>query len=135
GCRIYGTRVCAPGGGSTVCEGQIPDIRAEVCNGKDDDCDGAVDNLTGTCGIEAGACHAGARGCGTDGHEICDGATTPGDELCNGVDDDCDGKIDEGFDLGVPCAVGVGACRRTGMRVCAPGGVGTVCGAQPGAPA
>ncbi len=43
---------------------------AEVCNGRDDDCDGEVD--------EGGVC------------------CTPSDEVCNGRDDDCDGEVDEG---------------------------------------
>ncbi len=41
----------------------------EVCNGVDDDCDGAID--------EGGVC------------------CTPTAEVCNGKDDDCDGAIDE----------------------------------------
>jgi len=55
-------------------------------------------------------------------------------EICNGRDDDCDGQTDEGFVLGGPCSAGVGACRRDGAVVCAPGGAGTTCGAVPGAP-
>ncbi|MBI2393620.1 MAG: VCBS repeat domain-containing M23 family metallopeptidase [Deltaproteobacteria bacterium] len=54
----------APPGASCACAPS-----AEVCNGVDDDCDGAVD--------EGGVC------------------CTPGAEVCNGKDDDCDGKVDE----------------------------------------
>jgi len=49
-------------------------------------------------------------------------ACTPGTEVCNGVDDDCDGTIDEGFDLGGACTVGVGGCRREGTLVCGEAG-------------
>ncbi|MEZ4436419.1 MAG: hypothetical protein R3F65_28805 [bacterium] len=38
----------------------------------------------------------------------------PGVEVCSGVDDDCDGSVDEGFGVGEGCAVGVGACRVEG---------------------
>ncbi|PYS94221.1 MAG: hypothetical protein DMF50_12760, partial [Acidobacteria bacterium] len=55
-------------------------------------------------------------------------------EICDGKDNDCDGATDEGFVLGGPCSAGVGACRRDGAIVCAPGGAGTTCGAVPGTP-
>ena len=42
---------------------------------------------------ELGMC-AGKRVCGEDGLTDCD-AATPADETCNGVDDDCDGEVDE----------------------------------------
>ncbi len=50
-------------------------------------------------------------------------------ELCNGLDDDCDGKIDEDFpDKGAACDNGaLGVCKRPGTRVCAANGDGTVC--------
>ncbi len=73
----------------------------ELCNGVDDNCDGLID--------EDAAGHEGALcppedgdGDGWDGDEDCDdtdAAVFPGaEELCNGIDDDCDGSVDEGFD-------------------------------------
>ncbi len=64
-----------------------------------------------------------------------DAACVPGVEACNGLDDDCDGVVDEDFPaLGAACEDGVGACRAEGHRVCAPDGVGTVCDVQAGLP-
>ncbi len=39
-----------------------------------------------------------------------------------------------GLTLGTSCTVGVGACRRTGAYICAPGGTGTVCSVAAGSP-
>ncbi len=87
---------------------------AELCNGVDDDCDGAVDEDDAT---DASAWYADADGDGygdaasatsacsqPSGHvaddsdcDDGDGAVNPAaSELCNGVDDDCDGTVDEG---------------------------------------
>ncbi|MGB0592014.1 MAG: glycine rich domain-containing protein [Myxococcota bacterium] len=54
--------------------------------------------LTTTCTTSNGfgTCE-GMRSCGPDGLTECD-AATPAEDLCNGVDDDCDGDLDD-----VPC--------------------------------
>lgn len=53
-------------------------------------------------------------------------------ESCNGLDDDCDGEIDDGFpSLGQACDNGqLGACRRSGALVCG-GPNEIVCNAPP----
>lgn len=93
--RCLGARGCAPGG-LTECD--APEAVVEVCNGVDDDCDGDVDNGLGgdPCEVESGAGTCPGTEVCSQGQLICQGSP-PIDEICNGVDDDCDGSLDEGF--------------------------------------
>ena len=75
----------------------------ELCNELDDDCDGRVDEVFpvgSECFAGEGECStAGLFRCGQTGELICDANVIEGgDEVCNGLDDDCDGSIDEAFD-------------------------------------
>ena len=74
---------------------------AEICNGQDDNCDGDIDESFGlgdVCTTGVGACAVvGAYQCDSEGGVVCSAvALSPGTEICNGIDDDCDGEIDEG---------------------------------------
>ncbi len=81
----------------------------EQCDGRDNDCDGTPDEdlrracYSGPMGTEGvGACHAGFAMCvGAAGYSMtCGGEVVPAmQDICNGIDDDCDGTVDEGFDL------------------------------------
>jgi hypothetical protein len=132
-----------PPDGSAACEGDPS--TPEECNGKDDDCDGVIDDGFPNVGV---VCTVGEGACESPGKTVCDpnggpGATTcvgdPGSthpELCgNGADDDCDGLLDEGFaDHGMPCTVGVGACARSGKLRCSDDMVTLVCDNPPAPP-
>ena len=75
------------------CDGAF--ISNESCNGIDDDCDGSIDELgTVTCGM--GACERTVSAC--EGGVLATCLPAPpaaASDDCNGVDDDCDGAIDE----------------------------------------
>ena len=93
-------------------------IDAEICDGKDNDCDGYTDEDI----LAVETCN------GRD--DDCDGVTdTDIDavELCNGFDDDCDGLIDEGFSIGGACDGPDPDLCLDGTTTCAPDGSGVVC--------
>ena len=81
----------------------------ETCDARDEDCDGAVDELP-IAGLgdpcippefaafgDRGECAAGADGC-IFGTPACIGYVGPTGESCDGLDNDCDDVIDNGFD-------------------------------------
>ena len=107
----------------------------EVCNGLDDDCDGETDEsddgevlirpcydaLPSTEGV--GECRGGVQAC--DGGEFgrCVDQVLPTDEICNGLDDDCDGMVDETGSAGLwypdDDDDGFGAADSTPVEACA----------------
>lgn len=52
-------------------------------------------------------------------------------ELCDGIDNDCDTELDNGFNVGESCSVGLGACEGFGELECRFDGTGTFCDALP----
>jgi hypothetical protein len=77
----------------------------EICNDLDVDCDGTVDNgcdddKDGFCdenfGIQGNpaVCASGGGDCNDSNNKVAPSAS----EICDGVDNDCDGQIDEGCD-------------------------------------
>ena len=49
-------------------------------------------------------------------------------EVCDGLDNNCDGQVDESFDLGRACTADVDACHQVaGTQVCRSDGMGTEC--------
>jgi YD repeat-containing protein len=109
----------------------------EICNGIDDDCDGAVDDdyapVETVCGV--GACAAPGVATCENGEVVnsCTPGTPAGDDTnCDGIDDDCNGSADDGY-VGAPTQCGVGACQAQGAMSCIGGTV--VDGCAPGQPA
>jgi hypothetical protein len=156
---VGGQVVCATGGLAACCTAVFVEGIAcpgqmgidEICDGKDNDCDGDIDedfptkgdpcDPPGVCGIGQLVCSSNGSGvcCSTD--PTCTGV--PRNEVCNataanpvGLDDDCDGKNDaqEGIyvyrdpdfpdrdmNLGDPCW-GKGICNIKGIVECCPPG-------------
>ena len=120
-CSATGERVCNAERTGTECGAQPGQPRDEQCgSGADEDCDGETDegfDVGDPCTLGEGECAAdGVRVCTADRTgTVCDAAPSePGQELCGtGADENCNGEIDEGFDVGV----------------CTPDGAGTFCDA------
>ena len=126
-----GTTHCDSAAGMIVCEPTVePGQMLESCNGLDDDCDGSVDE--GDPGGGA-ACDAAALGECENGTEHCVNgavkcvAATPQPETCDGLDNNCEGNVDEGNPGGgTQCSTGLLGLCSSGITDCA-GANGVVC--------
>jgi hypothetical protein len=79
----------------------------EACDLADNDCDGLVDEELGTYSCGQGVCAHPVKVCEDGAPGGCEPLLGSQDEICDGLDNDCDGDIDEG--LGTQTC-GVGAC-------------------------
>ena len=154
-CEGYG--LCGPGvvqcrasDGIAICStmqgGDDDEAEEETCDGLDNDCDGTADEGLFSPDLSScpsqGVCDSGKEAlkviCDA-GAWICDPSDVPGytgqtDALCDGLDNDCDGVVDEEFqltdfdgskkELESPC--GTGPCGG-GIVVCSEDGTGAIC--------
>ena len=130
-CMASGVFECDLDGTGVRCSAMPGNGGAETCNGQNDDCDGATDEGFGLgtmCdGGDADVCDEGMIVCAAaGGGTVCSDMTGNSAETCNGLNDDCDGATDEGFNLGMMCDGGDSDSCIEGVLVCAAGG-GTEC--------
>ncbi len=114
--------VCSPGvnqclAGAVTCVRTVAPS-AETCDGLDNNCMGGVDEGNpgggGACATgQQGVCAAGTRAC-QSGALNCVRTTGPTTEICDGLDNNCMGGVDEGFNVAA-------ACTSTNQGVCRPG--------------
>lgn len=138
---IFGCNIFTPNdnkkGDEPVCT-----ATKEICNGKDDDCDGYIDKSLGPSSemlplmkecysgkpdelkhTSNSLCKAGKQLCILGVWLRCEGEQLPKKEMCNGKDDDCNGLIDEYSSDWPLCPVGQ-ECKN---GICVIGSEGTRC--------
>ena len=133
-CQANGTVVC--NGAMDQCNAVAGSPQSELCNGLDDNCDGATDELNPEGG---GSCATGLDGVCGPGTEMCMGGSIAcvqdvgaSVESCNGLDDDCDGATDEGNpEGGGSCSSGNEGVCEAGVELCQNGVIGCAQSDQP----
>lgn len=124
------------GGVDVASDGSLPASPCvpalEACDGDDNDCDGQVDEGFSLDGVETapgaactapGNCGSGLVECDGDSSLRCSAGPGGSDdrsvaERCDDEDNDCDGLVDEDYDVGASCR-GVGQCDVEGRIECA----------------
>jgi hypothetical protein len=107
GICIPGYQICIKGDWSKCLDTKDPS--EEVCNGKDDNCNGIIDDVGDGSSVAA-------TGCG------CYGGAYPSAEECDGIDNDCNGLPDDGKRCCTPgsvrkCGSDKGFCK-SGVQAC-----------------
>jgi len=95
----FGSETCDDAGNWVGCSSIEPTV--ELCNGLDDDCDGILDgseSLSQQCGTtDVGECEYGSETCDDAGSWVGCTSIEPTPEIEDGLDNDCDGNVDEDF--------------------------------------
>ena len=96
---LMGTWTCTANMQSVECVNESATDIAEVCDGNDNDCNGEIDELADlgetTCGV--GACLHTISNCKDGAAQECNPMEGEMPEEADGIDNDCDGLVDEDF--------------------------------------
>ena len=137
--KNYEDKVCSFG--KTSCNQETQEIicedigypEIEICDGIDNNCNGEIDeglraenyNYQNPCReTELGVCRSSEALCNM-GNWICIPPSNYGQEICDGLDNDCDGEVDEDIEQrfvydGEPQTLNIGECR-AGLTYCEDG--------------
>jgi uncharacterized repeat protein (TIGR01451 family) len=101
---------------------------AEICDNKDNDCNGVVDNgnpganVACNTGLQ-GVCTAGTTAC-VAGAIVCNQNVLPSAEICDNLDNDCNGAVNNGNPGGnVACNTGLLGVCSAGTTACVAGAI------------
>lgn len=119
----YGTTTCTSGVWGS-CSGNIDPVN-EVCDTKDNDCDGVTDegcncvnNQSRSCGSDVGECVSGTQTCFSGDWGACEGEITPSTEVCDSLDNNCNNLTDEALSVACNTAADCGTNGYTGSNYC-----------------
>ena len=134
-CRADGVVRCESGEWLEDCTPEPGLNGPDLCDGLDSDCDGEIDE---DFSVEETSCGLGS--CASSGLTSCDQGVARdscrpeppigADDSCDGVDQDCDGAIDEAF-LTRLVSCGAGVCQAEGVVLCRDGAEQTECRPEP----
>ena len=119
--QCYHLMASCAGGQQVWCD-PYDGAEAETCDGVDNDCDGIVDEDLGFSNCGLGVCEHTVQKCKGGEENLCDPLLGQHDEACDGIDNDCNGKTDDGLGQ---LACGKGICFHT-VAACI-GGVAQEC--------
>ena len=125
-----GTVICSNSERIVLCDLQDESGADDDCDGIDDDCNGVADESfipsEVTCG--QGACSTtGIKRC-IEGSLVtdCNPLAPQGPDLCDGIDNDCDARLDEDHEF-TETECGQGLCAMTGRSLCLNGVISDDC--------
>jgi hypothetical protein len=114
-CASDGFYRCKADGNGVECGAMVGRPQQEICNRKDDDCDGTFDEETGVncdCVPALEVCNQRDDNCNNivDEGDVCGPMCMASAEVCDMQDNDCDGQIDEDNVCAVQCIPTIELC-------------------------